>query len=75
MDEQVLEMMRDRFDAIDDTLKALNTNLREHTEKDDRYWLKIDQQAAQIGLIKWIFGGGAFAAVVVWYMDKKFGGH
>lgn len=75
MDQQLLALMRDRFDAIDTTLKDLNESLKAHTEKDDRYWLKIDQQAAQISLIRWICGGGAFAAFVAWVIEKKFGGH
>jgi hypothetical protein len=75
MDEQVLAMMRDRFDSLDETLKTMNASLTTHVEKDERYWLKIDQQQAQISLIRWLCGGGAGAALVAWIVEKKFGGH
>lgn len=75
MDEQLLDMINRRFDSLDDTLKDLNTTMKDHVEKDERYWLKIDQQQAQISLMKWLLGGGAGAALIAWFIDKKFLGH
>lgn len=75
MDDQVLAMMRDRFDALDEKLTAMTAALQAHHEKDERYWLKIDQQQAQISLMRWLLGGGAGAALIAWIVERKFLGH
>ena len=74
MDEQLLELMRDRFDRLDNEMTSLNTTLKEHTEMDQRYWQKIDQQEAQISLIKWLGGSISMSGLLGW-LFSHFGKH
>lgn len=74
MDEQLLELMRDRFDRLDTELSSLNVALRDHTKMDEQYWKKIDANEAQISLLKWIGGGVSGSALMGWLL-QKFGTH
>lgn len=71
MDNQLFEMLKDRFDRQDEILGNIERNLSEHTKKDEVYWKKIDVQEGQLSLLKWLFGGtittlaGSFAAWVI----------
>lgn len=66
MDEQLLELMRDRFDRLDTELSSLNVALRDHTKMDEQYWKKIDANEAQIGVLKWLFSGVSASGVLAW---------
>lgn len=76
MDErmQVIELLRDRFDKLDTELNDLHTTLKDHTKIDERYWGKIDQQEAQLSLVKWVSSGVSGSALIAW-LYAKFGGH
>lgn len=74
MDEQVLELMRDQFERLHQELGALNTTLKDHTDMDRQYWQKIDQQEAQISLIKWVGSGLSVSGLLGW-LFSHFGKH
>lgn len=50
-------MIRDRFDAVDASLKAAKDSFDKHADTDAKYWAKIDEHHAQVGLIKKILYG------------------
>lgn len=71
-DDQILELLRDRFDKVDKDLSKLADDLSDHYEKDERYWGMIDEQQAQLKLIKRVAAGGGGAALFTW-LATKFG--
>ena len=73
MDQQIVQMIRDRFDGIDSKLDDASKVLKEHIAQDERYWRMIDEQRAQIALIKWLSGGLSGSAILAW-LYAKFGG-
>ena len=44
LDEQVLELLRDRFDAVDKKLDEAKDAFAAHSESDKKYWAVIDRQ-------------------------------
>ncbi len=85
MDEQIVDLMRDQFklihDKIDMTHASSNAKLDEmrvaldgHVLEDRQYWKSIDEQRAQLSVIKWLFSGGAGTGLLAW-IYSKFGGH
>lgn len=74
MDDQLIEMIRDRFDDMGAKLDDAARHLKEHVDTDARYWRLIDEQQAQISLLRWMTGGGATTALATW-LYSKFGGH
>jgi RNA binding exosome subunit len=85
VDEQIVDLIRDQFkavhDKIDMTHDAVNSKIDEmketvnsHVEEDRRYWLAIDEQKAQLGLVKWIFSGASGSAILAW-VYATFGKH
>lgn len=76
MDDQTVELIRDQFSVLHEKIDALNATVRAHVEKDERYWGKIDEQAAQMKLIKFLFGGTTGSAIIAWIVGKLTGpGH
>ena len=65
MEQSTLTLIVSRFDKIDKDLFALGQRLTEHTEKDERYWSMLDQQQAQLSLIKWAFGSTTLAGILL----------
>ena len=57
MDPQLIDMIRDRFDALDASLKAIHDDFNSHTEQDMAYWKMIDTQRAQVSLLQKMFWG------------------
>ncbi len=85
MDESQINLIRDQFKSIHDKIdmaygsldqkvESIHHDVREHIEKDERYWAKIDENEAKIGLLKWMFSGGAGTGLLAW-LYSKFGGH
>lgn len=81
MDEQIVDLMRDQFklihDKIDMTHETVNAKIDEmkatiglHADEDRRYWKAIDEQKAQLGLIKWMFSGASGSAILAWLYSK-----
>ena len=70
MDDQLVAMIRDRFNKVDADNEILIHDLKEHTDKDAVYWRKIDEQHAQIGLMKWLIGTSAGSAALAWLYSK-----
>ena len=66
MDEHIIELLRDRFDRIDQELSVLNSTFVAHTELDAKYWKKIDENEAQFSLIKWLLGSMSGSALLAW---------
>ena len=74
MDEHIVDLIRDQFKAVHDKIDAIHADVREHTQKDERYWSKIDEQQAQIGVIRWLGSGVSGSALLAW-LYHRFGGH
>ena len=70
IETQIVNMIRDRFDAQDVVLQEIKVSLREHVEKDEAYWKQIDDQNAQIRLVKWLGGTGVVGSAALWAWQK-----
>lgn len=68
--DQLVEMIRDRFDSQDRKLEEIKCSLSNHVEKDEEYWRQIDVQAGQIQLLKAIGGSSIFAGAMAWLWNK-----
>jgi len=78
MDDQLFRMIQDRFDAQDKRFDSQDKDLADikeliekHTEKDETYWKKLDNQEAQLSTLKKV-GAGFVSAVglVEWFFRK-----
>ncbi len=72
MDNQLFELLVDRFDRQDKVLMEIKDTIKEHVEKDEKYWKKIDVQEGQIKLLKGM--GTGFIAVLgylEWWLFKR----
>lgn len=72
-DDAILELLRDRFNKVDDDLRKIAGDLADHYDKDEHYWNMIDAQQVQLTLIK----KGATAVVgtgLLGWLATKFGG-
>lgn len=74
MDEQIVDLIRDQFKTVHEKIDAIHTDMQAHTAKDERYWSKIDEQQAQLGVIKWLGSGISGSAMLAW-LYSKFSGH
>lgn len=74
MDEQIVDLLRDQFKTMNDKIDSLHEDVRSHVQKDERYWGKIDEQQAQIGVIRWLGSGVSGSALLAW-LYSKFGTH
>ena len=70
MDEQIVELLRDRFDNLDRELKTINETIKDHVDTDTRYWKKIDQQEAQLSVVKWLTSGAAGTGLLAWLYNQ-----
>ncbi len=70
MDNQAFELLMARFDKLDNTLCEMSTAFDEHVKKDEGYWLRLDQQDAQISVFKWISSGLSGSAIAAWLYEK-----
>jgi hypothetical protein len=66
MDDNILGLLRDRFNKVDRDNQEMLDCLKAHITKDELYWKKIDDQQAQIRLVKYLGGSGLGAAVLHW---------
>ena len=66
MDNQLFEMLNQRFDAIDSKLEGMTETFKVHTDKDEIYWRKIDAKEAQLDVFKWLTGTSSGAALLAW---------
>ena len=73
MDPQLIEFIRDRFDAVDAMLKKVSEELETHANLDRAYWKKLDEHEAQLRLVKWLMGivGSGVALVAGWFIQHK----
>lgn len=74
MDEQVVELIRDTikqgFEHTNSKIDALTESFETHVGKDAGYWRQIDEQKAQMRLIKWLGGTGVASSVALWILNK-----
>ena len=74
MDEQHIELIRDTikqgFENTNDKIDALTVALSDHVKKDDSYWKKIDDQQAQIRLVKAVGSSGLVVSAALWLWNK-----
>lgn len=66
MDDMLLKLLMDRFDQQDKMLDEIRENFKEHHEKDEHYWRKLDVQEGQVNLLKVIVGGVITVLVGSW---------
>ena len=72
MDHQAFELLMSRFDKLDQTLSNMSESFDQHVIKDEGYWLRLDQQEAQVSVFKWITSGLSGSAIIAW-LYAKFG--
>ena len=70
MDQQLVEMIRDRFDRVDTALEEARATMHAHIEKDEQYWKQLDQQSGQISLLKWLGGGAGLTIIGKWIYER-----
>lgn len=70
MDEQAFQLLMKRFDTVDGTLEEMKSSFNDHVVKDESYWIRLDQQDAQISVFKWISSGLSGSAIVAWLYEK-----
>ena len=70
MDDQLVELLRDRFNAIDAKLDEAKESFDKHAASDEKYWKLIDAQKAQLSLVKWVTGGAAGSSLIAWLFNK-----
>jgi RNA binding exosome subunit len=70
MNEQAFHLLMARFDKLDSTLSEMSTSFDEHVKKDECYWLRLDQQEAQVSVFKWITSGLSGSAIIAWLYEK-----
>lgn len=70
MDETHVELIRDTikqgFDLTNQKIDTMTASFHDHVEKDEQYWKTIDEQRAQLRLIKYLGGGGIGTAIGAW---------
>jgi hypothetical protein len=66
MDQQMMELLRDRFDSLDSKMEALNDTMANHVEKDEVYWRKIDHAEGQITMIKAVGSTLSLSGIGAW---------
>lgn len=70
MDNQAFELLMARFDKLDRTLSDMSEAFDQHVKKDEGYWLRLDQQEAQVNVFKWITSGLSGSAIIAWLYEK-----
>ena len=73
MSNDLINLMRDRFDSLDRKLDALHETFKEHVNKDETYWKKLDQQEGQLRLVRWVSGSGIITGIgtaALWVYKK-----
>ncbi len=73
MDDQIVNLLRDRLEAIDNNVQRVHEAMESHLERDEHYWRKIDEQQAQLGVIKFLGSGVSGSALLAW-LYNHFGG-
>lgn len=72
MDSQLFDMMKARFDNVDAKLDAAKESFDAHAATDASYWKVLDEQQAQLSLIKRMFWGGvSLAGTIGTYLGLK----
>ena len=71
MDNQLFDMLRERFDRQDADNAEIKEMIKEHTKKDELYWSKLDQHETQLNTLKKV-GAGFISAVglVEWFFRR-----
>ena len=74
MDTQTVELIRDAikdgFAHTNQKIDELTESFQSHVGKDENYWRKMDEQQAQLRLVKWLGGTGLGASGVMWILNK-----
>lgn len=70
MEDQAFQLLMSRFDKLDGTLNDMKESFDVHVKKDEGYWLRLDQQEAQVSVFKWITSGLSGSAIVAWLYEK-----
>jgi RNA binding exosome subunit len=70
MDDQAFRLLMSRFDTLDSTLSGMKESFDQHVKKDEGYWLRLDQQEAQVSVFKWITSGLSGSAIIAWLYEK-----
>ena len=70
-DEQVVALITKQLDQLNNRLDIIHTDINDHLEKDFNYWRKVDQQEAQLSLLRYLVSGlPVVVAGVVWILER-----
>lgn len=74
MEDQVVKLISETihqgFQNTNQKIDAITTALSKHVEKDEVYWKMIDDQKAQLRLIRWLGGSGVAGSLGLWILNK-----
>lgn len=70
MEPQMFEMLRDRFDQQDATLKRIENLVTSHVQEDEVYWKKVDRVSTQVGMVKYLLGVPGVGGFLLWMWQK-----
>lgn len=72
MDNQLFDFMKARFDGVERKLDEHREAMDVHIETDRQYWKVLDEQQAQLSLIKRVFWGAvSLAGTIGTYLGLK----
>ena len=73
MEPHIVELFRDRFDAVDAMLTRITVDLEEHSRLDRAYWKKLDAHETQLSMVKWFLGGLSSLGLIIigWFFNHK----
>ena len=68
MDQHEFALIMERFDSVDKQNDAQTTMIREHIQKDERYYSMIDKHQTYINIVAKVVSGlvVVFGMVVAW---------
>ena len=70
-DEQVVKLIENQLDQLNSRLDIIHNDIKDHLNKDLEYWRKVDQQEAQLSLLRYLAGGTpVVVGGIVWMLER-----
>ena len=70
-DEQVIKLISNQLDMLNSRLDVIHGDIKDHLDKDLSYWRKVDQQEAQLSLLRYLVGGTpVVVGGIIWMLER-----
>ena len=70
-DEQVIKLIENQLNQLNDRLDIIHSDIKDHLYKDLEYWRKVDQQEAQLSLLRYLVGGiPVVVGGIIWMLER-----